>query len=84
MKTTTAKLWTGKTARQELVEMASIKSKLHRHWGWSVHVAVEDCIDNWQDLKPGTVRHAMGQYVTDLSGAAYHRLCAEIVRSASR
>jgi hypothetical protein len=86
MKTATAKLWTGKTARQELVLMASIKLKLHRHWGWSVHAAIEDCIDNWQASDSGTMRHEMGQYVhggRGLSGAAYHRLCAEIVRNAA-
>jgi hypothetical protein len=82
MKTATRKLWTGKTARQELVEMAAIKFKLHRHWGWSVHVAIEDCIDNWQELKPGTIRHETGRYVTGLSDDAYNRLCSAITRAA--
>ena len=76
------RLWTGKTARQEVVAYAALCFRLHLQHGWSVSDAVEHCIDGWEGLARRTVRHEMGRYVAGLSDTAYERLCSAITRAA--
>jgi hypothetical protein len=82
MKTASRPLWTGKTARQEIIEFATVRFRLTRQHGWTVSEAIEHCIDGWETINQGTIRHEMGRYVAGLSDAAYVRLCSTITRAA--
>jgi hypothetical protein len=82
MKTANRPLWTGKTARQEIIEFATVRFSLNRQHGWTVGEAIEDCIDGWEALNRGTIRHEMGRYVAGLSDTGYARLCSTIMRAA--
>ena len=69
-------LWTGKTARQELVDMASCKIRVY---GWNAHDAIEAVVDG---AKPGTISGAMCEYYTEISQLALKRLIKAVEREA--
>ena len=70
-------LWTGKTARQELVDMASVKVRVYN---LNAHDAIESVVDG---AKPGTIGGAMLSYYTGISQLALERLIKAVERKAS-
>ena len=76
------RLWTGKTARQEVIAFASIRLRLNRHHGWTASDSVEHCLEGWENHSQGTIHYEIGRYVTGLSDAGYNRLCSEVKRAA--
>ena len=71
------KLWTGLTARQELVSAAVLEMRMGR--ASNGHLACERVVSNWH---PNTIGHAMYRYYMNTTDLALERLINEIERKA--
>lgn len=69
------RLWTGNTVRQEVIKFAAIK----RHFPPAE--AIEDACDDWERYPAGSIRHQMGEYVLNLSDAAWKRLVRDVAKA---
>jgi len=78
------KLWTGKTARQELVSSMAITAAVG---GYTVSIALEVVLDGAEKLPDGSIKREILRYWDGLSGDGQARLLREIrskVRSDDR
>lgn len=67
------KLWTGKTARQELIDAVTLKSAVS---GWSVADALEYAFDGLESAKSGSITSETWKYWSNLSDVGQSRLFA--------
>jgi hypothetical protein len=73
-------LWTGKTARQEIVATAALRMNC---FGWTAAEAISSCIDAWNQKPEGSICHTLGLYVDALTDSQYKRLEREVSRNAN-
>jgi hypothetical protein len=69
------RLWTGNTARQEVIQFASLRRD------FAPSVAIEDVLDGWERAPLNSINHQMGLYVRDLSDAAWKRLVRDVEKA---
>jgi hypothetical protein len=67
------KLWTGKTARQELIGSVTLKSAVS---GWSVADALEYAFEGLECAKSGSITSETWNYWSNLSDVGQSRLFA--------
>lgn len=72
-------LWTGRTARQEILETAAIRMNC---FGWNATQAILSCMDAWQSKPEGSICHSIGLYVDALSDREFKRLEGDVRRKA--
>ena len=71
--TMSKKLWTGKTARQELIGAVTLKSAVS---GWSVAEALEYAFDGLESARSGSITSETWKYWSNLSEVGQSRLFA--------
>jgi hypothetical protein len=67
------KLWTGKTARQELIDAVILKSAVS---GWSVADSLEYAFEGLKCAKSGSITSETWKYWSNLSDVGQSRLFA--------
>jgi hypothetical protein len=67
------KLWTGKTARQELIDAVILKSAVS---GWSVADSLEYAFEGLECAKSGSITSETWKYWSNLSDVGQSRLFA--------
>jgi hypothetical protein len=73
------KLWTGRTARAELVAMAAVNLSLNTP-SWDAHDAVESVIDGAK--LDGSIKGAMYEYYMGTSDTSMGRLFKDVRKAA--
>jgi hypothetical protein len=72
-------LWTGRTARQEILATAALRMKC---FGWTATNAILSCVDAWQSKPEGSICHSVGLYVDALTDREFKRLEGDVLRKA--
>ena len=69
------KLWTGKTARQELIAAVTNKAFVS---GWTTHDSLEFAFEGVDHAKPGSINYETYSYWLNLSEEGQSRLFATL------
>jgi len=75
------KLWTGRTAREELVAMAAVNLSLNAP-SWDAHDAVESIIDGAKNSAYPSIKTAMYEYYMGTLDASMGRLFKDVRKKA--